>query len=438
MNIVNNGGNPTGISSDLLRPPRRWTNGLLLFIVVTVAAIIVWAWWAELEEVTSGSGQVIPASKIKVVQNLEGGIVSAILVNDGAQVKEGQVILRIDPTGFGARLNESLGRQAGMEATLTRLRAEANGTEPEFSDELIEKWPDLVSRELTLFQTRREGLQASLSALNQLVRQRSQEITELRNQIRVFDRSLALAREELELMRPAVRDGIVSRVELFRTETRVNDLDGQLSSAKLSLPRVEATLAEAQQRKAEREKLFRSEALLERNTIEVELAALTETISAEQDRVARTDVRSPVDGIVKEVKVTTIGQVVQPGLDLIEIVPLDDSLLIEAEVRPADIAFLRPGQPAIVKLTAYDFTLYGTLEGELERISADTIEDEQGERFFKILVRTQRNFLGEEDAGNSILPGMVAQVDVITGKKTVLQYITSPLLRVQGQALRER
>lgn len=438
MSMVNNGGNPTGISADLLRPPRRWTNGLLLFIVITVAALLGWAWWAELEEVTSGQGQVIPASKIKVVQNLEGGIVSAILTKDGALVKEGQVLLRIDPTGFGARLNESLGRRAGMEVTLTRLRAEADGTEPEFSDELVAQSPDLVSRELTLFLSRRDGLRASLSALNELVLQRSQEVKELRNQMRVVGRSLALAQEELDLMRPAVAEGIVSRVELFRTETRVNDLDGQHSSARLSLPRIQASLAEAKQRMEEREKQFRSEALLERNTIEVELSALSENIGAEQDRVARTDVRSPVDGIIKEIKVTTIGQVVQPGLDLVEIVPLDDSLLIEAEVRPADIAFLRPGQPAVVKLTAYDFTLYGTLEGRLERISADTIEDEQGERFFKILVRTERNFLGEETAGNSILPGMVAQVDVITGKKTVLQYITSPLLRVQGQALRER
>jgi adhesin transport system membrane fusion protein len=438
MSMVSNGGNPTGVSADLLRPPRRWTNGLLLFIVVTIGALIGWAYWAELEEVTSGTGQVIPASKIKVVQNLEGGIVSAILTKDGALVKEGQVLLRIDPTGFGARLNESLGRQAGMQVTLTRLRAESTGTEPEFDDALIDQWPDLVSRELTLFLSRRESLQASVSAFKELVLQRSQEIKELGNQIRVVGRSLALAKEELDLMRPAVAEGIVSRVELFRTEARVNDLDGQLSSARLSLPRIRATLAEAKQRLEERESQFRSEALLELNNIEVELSALNETIGAEQDRVARTDVRSPVDGIIKEIKVTTIGQVVQPGLDLVEIVPLDDSLLIEAEVRPADIAFLRPGQPAVVKLTAYDYTLYGTLDGVLERISADTIEDEQGERFFKILVRTQRNFLGEEAAGNSILPGMVAQVDVITGKKTVLQYITSPLLRVQGQALRER
>lgn len=438
MSMINNGGNPTGISADLLRPPRRWTNGLLLFIVVTVISLIGWAWWAELEEVTSGAGLVIPASKVKVVQNLEGGIVLAILTEDGAQVKKGQVLLRIDPTGFGARLNESLGRQAGMQVTLRRLRAEAEETEPDFDDALIEQWPDLVSRELTLFLSRRESLQASLNALNELVLQRGQEIKEVRNQIRVVGRSLSLANEELELMRPAVREGIVSRVELFRTESRVNDLDGQLSSARLSLPRIKATLAEAKQRLVERKKQFRSEALLERNLLEVELSALTETIGAEQDRVARTDVRSPVDGIVKELKVTTIGQVVQPGLDLVEIVPLDDTLLIEAQVRPADIAFLRPGQLAVVKLTAYDFTLYGTLEGELERISVDTIEDEQGERFYKILVRTQRNFLGEESAGNVILPGMVAQVDVITGKKTVLQYITSPLLRVQGQALRER
>ena len=438
MSMAHFGGNPTGVSADLLRPPRRWTNGLLLFIVVTVVAIIAWAWWAELDEVTSGNGQVIPASKIKVVQNLEGGIVSEILTKDGAQVKAGQVLLRIDPTGFGARLNESLGRQAGMQVTLTRLRAESDGTEPNFSDELISKRPELVQRELTLFLSRRDELRASLSVLNELTTQRSQEIKELRNQISVLGRSLGLAKEELDLMRPAVRDGIVSRVELFRTETRVNDLDGQLSAARLSLPRVRATLAEAKQRLQEREKKFRSDALLERNAVEVELAALSETISAERDRVARTDVRAPVDGIVKEIKVTTIGQVVQPGLDLVEIVPLDDSLLIEVEVRPADIAFLKPGQPAVVRRTAYDFTIFGTLAGELQSISADTIEDDNGEQFYKILVRTERNYLGDEAAGNSILPGMVAQVDVITGHKTVLQYIANPLLRIKGQALRER
>ena len=438
MSIVTTGGNPTGVSADLLRPPRRWTNALLLFIVVTVVAIIGWAWWAELEEVTSGTGQVIPASKIKVVQNLEGGIVSEILTKDGARVTKGQVLLRIDPTGFGARLNESLGRHAGMQATLTRLRAEASSTEPNFGDELIANWPDLVTREFTLFQSRRDELQASLSVLKELVIQRGQEIKELRNQMRVLARSLALVQEELNLMRPAVADGIVSRVELFRTEARVNDLEGELSSAKLALPRVRATLAEARQRLEERARQFRSEALLERNDTEVELAALSENISAEQDRVARTDVRAPVDGIVKEIKVTTIGQVVQPGLDLVEIVPLDDSLLIEVEVRPADIAFLKPGQPAVVRLTAYDFTIFGTLKGELQSISADTIEDEQGEQFYKILVRTERNYLGDEAAGNSILPGMVAQVDVITGHKTVLQYIANPLLRIKGQALRER
>ena len=438
MSTLQLSGKPTGISGDLLRPPRRWTNGLLLFIAVTVASLIAWAALADVEEVTSGTGKVIPASKVKLVQNLEGGIVSQILTKDGAQVTKGQTLLRIDPTGFGARLNESLARQAGLQASIARLSAEAAGTEPDFGKELTEKWPDLVKRELTLFHSRRDELRASMSALNETVTQRSQEIKETRNQIAVLGRSLSLAKQELDLMRPAVRDGIVSRVELFRAESRVNDLDGQLSSAQLSLPRLQATLAEAQQRLAEREKQFRADALLDRNSKEVDLSALNQTIGAEQDRVARTDVRSPVDGIVKEVKVTTIGQVVQPGLDLVEIVPIDDSLLIEAQVRPADIAFLHPGQHAVVRLTAYDFTIYGKLDGELESISADTIENDKGEQFYKILVRTQRNYVGDKSAGHVILPGMVAKVDVVTGHKTVLQYIVNPFLRIKGRALRER
>lgn len=431
-------GKPTPVSADLMRPPRRWTNMLLIGVVATVVAAIAWANWAALEEVTSGTGRVIPASKIKFVQNLEGGIVSEIMTEDGARVKKGQVLLRIDPTGFGSRLNESLERRAGLRASIARLRAETQGTALVFPDEVVAQHPDLTIRETALFNTRRSELRSALNALSEQVTQRSQEISEIRNQVAVIKRSLAFAREELTLMRPAVDEGIIPMVELLRLQARVNELAGKHTAAQLALPRLKSALGEAKQRHEEREQNFRTTAQSDMNRFEVELAALLPLIGAQRDRVARTEVRSPVDGIVKEVKVTTIGQVVQPGMDLIEILPIDDSLLIEAKVRPADIAFLRPGQPVIVKITAFDYTIYGNLTGELERISADTIEDKEGNSFYLIRVRTKKSYLGKKEEGHIILPGMVAQVDIIIGKKTVLQYITKPLARIRDQALREK
>lgn len=306
-------GKPTPVSADLMRPPRRWTNMLLIGIVATFVAGVAWANWAALEEVTSGQGQVIPAGKIKFVQNLEGGIVSAILTEDGARVAKGQVLVRIDSTGFGSRLNESLERRAGLRAAIARLRAETQGTTPVFPDEVVAQNPNLVSRERALFDRRRSELRSALNALGEQIRQRSQEILETRNQVAVLKRSLVFARKELTLTRPAVADGVVSQVELMRLQGRVNEMAGSLSAAELALPRLKAALAEAKQRQDEREQQFRAAAQSEMNKFEVELAALEQPIGAQRDRVARTEVRSPVDGIVKEVKVTTIGQVIQPG-----------------------------------------------------------------------------------------------------------------------------
>jgi membrane fusion protein, adhesin transport system len=289
-------GKPTGVSADLMKAPARWANVLLLSIVVTVVAAVVWAWWAELDEVTASTGQVVPASRIQLVQNLEGGIVSEIIAEEGQRITKGDLLLRIDPTGFGSLLNESRERQAGMLAAVARLTAEAKGSDLAFPASLPKAWPDLIVRERALFSSRREELEANLTVYREQVRQRFQEVLEIENQIQVLKRSLALAEEELELMRPAVREGVISRVELIRGEARVNDLRGSLSSATLSLPRVKAALAEAEQRLTERESQFRSTALAELNKTEVELSALAQSIAAQQDRVSRTEVRSPMDG----------------------------------------------------------------------------------------------------------------------------------------------
>ena len=436
--VGRSGGHITSVSADLTRPPKRWAHGLLLTIVLAIALFAVWANWATLEEVTRGEGRVVPASKIQKVQNLEGGIVREILTKDGAIVKKGQVILRIDATGFGSTVAERREQLAAMRATIIRLRAEVANRPVKFPAKVIKERPDLVRRELALYRARQRESQAALNTLRQQLRQREQEINETRSRISHAEKGLKLAREELDLTRPLVRRGLTSKVQFLQLQTRVNELEERLAAAKLALPRLVAARSEAEKRIIERRSGDRSKALTQLNEVQARAAALEKAVQADLDKVNRTLVRSPVSGIVKEVKVSTVGQVVKPGDDLVEIVPLNDTLLIEAQIRPADIAFLHPGQKAVVKITAYDFTIYGTLPGKVERISADTVTNDRGESFYKILVRTNKAYLLSGKRKLNIIPGMIAQVDVLTGEKTVLEYIIKPLTRLRHEALRER
>lgn len=436
--IGRSGGQITSVSADLTRPPKRWAHGLLLTVVICIGLFVFWANWATLDEVTRGEGRVVPASKIQKVQNLEGGIVREILTRDGALVKKGQVILRIDSTGFGSTVAERREQLVAMRATIIRLRAEVANKPLKYPADFARARPDLVRREMALYQSRQRESKAALNSLRQQLRQREQEIAETRSRITHAEKGLKLAKEELELTKPLVRRGLTSKVQYIQLQTRVNELDEKLSAAKLALPRLMAARNEAERRIDERRSGDRSKALTQLNEVEARAAALTKAVEADQDKVNRTLVRAPVSGIVKEVKVSTVGQVVKPGDDLVEIVPLNDTLLIEAQIRPSDIAFLHAGQKAVVKITAYDFTIYGTLPGTVERIGADTVTNDRGESFYKILVRTKRSYLLSGKRKLNIIPGMIAQVDVLTGEKTVLEYLIKPLTRLRHEALRER
>ncbi len=431
-------GVPSAISADLLAMPPRGLDRLMMALIALVGLFFVWAAFARIEEVTTGSGRIVPASKLQVVQNLEGGIVTEVLVREGASVLAGDTILRIDPTQAGSTLGETREKIDGYAALLTRLEAEANGSEPVFSEELKARRPDLVKAEAENFRARRDGLQSAVAVLHTQEQQRSQEIIEINDRIATLKRSLALAQEQLELMRPLVASMSASRAEMLAVESKVNDTAGTLSAAELSLPRLEAAAREARDRIAEKISAFRNEALQQMSTARFEAAVLSEQVKGNQDRVSRTTVKAPVSGIVKTVHVTTPGQVVQPGQSLIEIVPMNDTLLVEARVKPKDIAFLHPGQKAIVKLSAYDFALYGGLEGVVEHIGADSITDDKGETYYLINVRTSKRTLANKGGELPVIPGMVADVDVRTGEKTVLGYLMKPLTRMQQSALRER
>ncbi|HEB97564.1 MAG TPA: HlyD family type I secretion periplasmic adaptor subunit [Sedimenticola thiotaurini] len=423
----------------VLQETPRGGRLILWMTVLFVGVALAWASWATLDEVTSGVGQVIPSKHIQVIQNLEGGILAELLVSEGDTVEEGQVLLQIDDTRFSSSLRETRLAYYALRAKAARLQAEASGEAFQVPDEVAENYPGIVAQEQTLYQTRKKELEAGRSILREQHNQIRQELKELEAKSRSLRKTLELAKKELKMTQPLVAAGAVSEVEVLRLRRTVSELEGELESARLAIPRTRSRLAEAGKKIAESELRFRNEAHAELNEVNAELSKLGETSVALEDRVKRTAVRSPVKGTVKQIMVNTIGGVIQPGMDLMEIVPLEDYLLVEARVRPSDIAFLHPGQRAVVKITAYDFAIYGGLDGELEHISADTIKDEvDGESYYLVRVRTGKTHLGSDEHPLPIISGMQAEVDILTGKKSVMDYLLKPVLRARQKALRER
>lgn len=414
---------------------------LLIAIGLLVVVFLVWSNFAVLDEVTRGEGRVIPSSQVQVLQNLEGGIIAEILVREGDVVEKDQVVMRIDNTAATSSVEELQARRWTLQAMIQRLDVESKGgsiDELAFPQELIDAAADVVQSELALFKARADQLDSQIATLRTQAQQREQEVAELGGKIKGLKQAAALAEKELKIMRPLAAEGVVSQVDLLGKEREYNQIMTELNAASLALPRAKSAQQEAQNRINETLATFRATASEELNSARAELTAVTAQLTAGTDRVQRTEVRSPVKGTVKEIKLRTLGAVVRPGEDLMEIVPLDDRLLVEAQIRPSDIAFIRPGQKATIKITAYDFSIYGGLEGTVEQISADTIEDDEGKRFFRVRMESEKNFLGDPDQPLPIIPGMTASVDILTGQKSVFQYLMKPILKAKDTALRER
>lgn len=421
----------------VLEQSPRGGQQLLWSIALFFIAMLTWAALAEVDEFTRGEGKVIPSSYVQVVQNLEGGILAELHVRQGQVVKAGQPLLRIDDTRFSSSQREARVTLEQLKAKAARLHAEADGV-PFDIDLHTDIDRHSLDEELTVYSSRQLELDSRNKVLNEQIQQKKQELSELEAKRNQIGRSLVLLESELTMTRPLADQGAISKVELLRLERQVNDLMGELEGAELAIPRAESSLEEARQTLSSGELAFKAEAQKERSEIASELSRLMETSGALEDRVKRTLVRSPVAGTVKQLMVNTIGGVIQPGKDIVEIVPIEDKLLVEARVRPADIAFLHPGQKAKVKFTAYDFSIHGGLDGEVVHISPDTILDEKDESFYLVRVETAASFLGSESQSLPIISGMTASVDVLTGKKTVLDYLLKPILKTKQLALKER
>lgn len=399
-----------------LRTPRT-SRMLLASIIALLAAGLTWAHFAELDEVKRGNGRVVSSRQTQVLQSLEGGIVREILVHEGAIVQQGQVLMKIDDTRFASEFGEVRERRAANAARVARLEAEVQSRErPEFAEELGKVAPQSIETERSVFAARRKKLDNDVDVLAQ-------------QQIRLT-KSLKLVDRQVELTRKLYVQKIVPEIEMLQLDQKVTETRGQIAEVQSRIDNIRAA--------------FRSQAEEDLAKSRGDLAVLDQTIKSAQDRVRRAELRAPVNGVVNRLNVTTVGAVVPPGGNMMDIVPLDDTLLVEGRIRPQDIAFIRPQQGAFVKLSAYNSSVFGSLEGKVERISADTLADERpdrgekGETFYRVMVRTEKNHLGTDEHPLPILPGMVATVEVLTGKKTVLDYMLKPARMLRDEALRER
>ena len=428
----------TDIRASILAQSPRGGRAIRWVVLVFFVVVTVWAALSEVEEVTHAEGKVIPSSQVQVVQNLEGGILSEILVRVGDLVARDQLLLRIDETRFSSSFLENRQKYLSHKAKAARLNAEASGTAFTVSEDVVTENPEAVRREQELYESRQSELAKTQEILLEQVAQRTHELQELKAKQDELNRTFALIQKEVMMTRPLVSQGAVSEVEMLRLERQASEMQGQLSAIKLAIPKAESKINEAKIAIQEEKLSFYNKAKAELNEVLSRLEEFSATAVALEDRLKRTSVRSPVKGTIKQILVSTVGGVIQPGMDLIEIVPQEDTLLVEAKIKPADIAFLRPGQDASVKFSAYDFTIYGGLDASLEHISADSITDEQGNSFYLATLRTRKSCRGTEKNPLPIIPGMVTTVDILTGKKTILSYLLKPILRAKYMALRER
>jgi adhesin transport system membrane fusion protein len=409
---------------------------LLRTIGIVVVLFLLWAALAQLDEVTRGEGKVIPSKQLQILQSIDGGLVSEILVKEGDVVNPNQLLIKIDETRFVSSVKENQAQYLGLMAKAARLRAISEGKPFVPPPEVLKADPSIVQQERQFFEARNDELNAAISIARQQLAQRHQELNEAQAKKAQAAQGYDLTSKELSVTRPLISSGAVSEVELLRLERDVSRYRGEREMASAQISRIQAAINEAQRKIEEVELTFRNEASKELSETMAKLNSLAEGSVALSDRVKQSSIRSPVKGTVKRLLVNTVGGVVQPGKDMIEIVPLEDALLLEAKVQPRDIAFLRPGQPVMVKFTAYDFSIYGGLDGTLEHIGADSVMDEKGNAFYTVRVRTSKPGFG--DANLPIIPGMVAEVDILTGKKSVLAYLIKPVLRAKSVALTER
>ena len=411
---------------------------VLYFWVITLIVFIVWANFALIDEIARGSGEIIPSSQNQIVQNLEGGIVEEILVHEGEVVKKDQILLKIDNKKSTSSYGSNVIRVEALQAKIARLKAESEGGKFHVSKELQTKIPHIVENEKSLYNTNISQLNAKINALKERLVQKKQELSEARTALKHLKSAKDMIETEVRMTQPMVAKGVRSRIDFLKLQREANDISSKYDATRKSIPRLRSAIKEVQSSINETKYRYKSEAKVKLNESIAELRSLKENSAALKDQVTRTEVRSPMNGIIQTLYVHTIGGVIKPGADLVEIVPDDQKLLVEAKIKPSDIAFIYFGQKAIVKFSAYNFAIYGGLEGKVVLISADTQKDDKGDVFYTVRIQTDKNYLTRGNEKLKIIPGMTVTVNIITGKKSVMDYILKPILKTKQYMFSER
>lgn len=412
---------------------------LLMSIAAFFVLFFIWANLAQLDEVTRGEGKVIPSSEVQALQTLEAGIVEEFMVREGDAVTSGQVLMRLSDVEASSDLGANNARYLGLQASIIRLQAEAEGkTSVEFPEDVMKGAPTSVTEELNSFRANQTQLQGQLNIFMQQMSQREQEVRELSQRASDIRGVIALQREEKAMVEPLVAKGSAPKMELLQLERTIKEKQTELNSVQSNLPRAQSAVSEAKARMEDLKTSAKAQAQTELSAKLIEMNEIKERLGALTERKTRTEIKSPVNGTVQEIKVKTVGGVVRPGEDIIKIVPKDDQLIVEAHVKPSDRAFIYPKQKAIVKITAYDFSIYGGLEGEVLDISADTLKDEKGNFYYRVRLRTYETELKHKGEVLPIIPGMVATADILTGQKTVMQYLLKPFVKTLENSMNER
>ena len=411
---------------------------LMIILILAVALVsLLWMAWAEIDVVVRGNGKVIPARQVQVIQSLEGGIVSEILVREGDQVEINQPLMKISDVAFSSSFEENRLSYFELKAKSARLQAEAYGTEFKKDDEVAKKFPELFDSEESLYESNKQQLRQTLNIYEEQVNQQQSALEEAQSKERQLRKSLQLLRQELEIKLPLVQRRIISEVEYLQVQQREAEVEGELEGVSLSIPRIRSTIEEARGKLEQARLDFQNKAKRELNEVQAEISRIAEAQTALQDRVSRTMLRSPVKGTVQRLYANTIGGVVTPGSQIMDIVPREDALLIEAEIRPADIAYINVGQKARLKFTAYDFAIHGSMKGTVTFVSADTVTDEEGVSYYVARIRPDKPYLGHSSKPMPIRVGMASEADIITDKKTILEYLLKPVRRGLEKAMRE-
>ncbi|MBJ2127633.1 HlyD family type I secretion periplasmic adaptor subunit [Alteromonas sp. IB21] len=420
--------------SRIMQTPVK-ARGLLYLVTLVLLLLVIWSYFAEIDEVAKGDGKVIPSQQLQVLQSYDGGIVQEILVREGQAVKVGQVLLKVDPTRFMSSLEENTTQFAALAAKVQRLSALTQGNVLRFNRELRERAPTVVDNERKLYNSNLAELDEVAAGSDSRIMQRRQDVEEERANLSQYQNVLSLSKKELAVTKPLLASGAVSEIEILRLERQIVELEGNIAKSKVAIERgLNAIEEEIIKKEEARLKLVNrwNQALTDATA---EMATLQQSQTSLEDVVSQAALRSPINGTVQRLLINTVGGVITPGSAVVELVPQDDQLIVEAKVSPKDIAFIREGQQAILKFSAYDFTIYGGMSAEVQHISADAITNEKDETYYLVRLETKKSIANE---ALEILPGMIVQVDILTGKKTVLNYILSPLFNVTASALRER